>query len=60
MIDDNEAFENDDMTEYDKQFIRSLIDKTNCFPQNNEKDDDVDFTTEEVNVDPPSNNENVD
>ena len=26
-------------------------------PQNNEKDDDVDFTVEEVNVDPPSNND---
>ena len=27
-IDDTEVFENDDMTEDDKQFIRSLIDKT--------------------------------
>ena len=45
-IDDNEVFENDDMTEDDKQLIRSLTDKTNFFPQNNEKDDDVDFTVE--------------
>ena len=49
--DDNEVFENDDMAEDDKQFIRSLIDKTIFFPQNNEKDDNVDFTVEEVNVD---------
>ena len=39
------------MTEDGKHFMRSLIDKTNFFPQNNEKDDDVDFTVEEVNVD---------
>ena len=45
-IDDNEVFENDDMTEDNKQLIRSLTDKTNFFPQNNEKDDDVDFTVE--------------
>ena len=48
------------MTDEDKQFVRSLIDKTNFFPQNNEKDDDIDFTVEEVNIDPPSNNEDVD
>ena len=28
-IDDNEVFENDDITEDDKYFIRSLINKTN-------------------------------
>ena len=56
-IDDNEAFENDDITEDDKYFIRSLINKTNFFPQNNEKDGDnnIDFTIEEVDVDPPLN-----
>ena len=56
-IDDNEAFENDDITEEDKQFIRSLIDKTNFFLEKVKKDDDIDFTAEEVNIDPPSDNE---
>ena len=39
-IDDNEAFDNDDITEEDKEFICSLIDKTNFV---NDDDDDIEF-----------------
>ena len=54
----DEVFENYDMTEEDKQFIRHWIDKTNFFPGGDEND--VDFTVEEVNVDLPSEKEDVD
>ena len=37
-IDDNEVFDNDDMTETDKEYIQSLIDKTNFYD-----DQDIDF-----------------
>ena len=47
------------MTEEDKDFIRFLIDKTNFFPQNSEKDDDADigFAVGEVDVNPLSNDD---
>ena len=49
-IDDNEAFYNDDMTENDKEYIKSLIDKTNfynndvvVYNDDAEDDQDIDF-----------------
>ena len=59
-IDNNKIFENDDMTDEDKEFIRSLINKTNFFPETRNDVDDIDFTIHEVNVDPPSEKENED
>ena len=43
-IDDNEAYGNDDMTKEDKEFIRTLIDKTNFL-----NDDDIDFKVADFN-----------
>ena len=48
------------MTEEDKKFIRTLVDKTIFFPENKKEDDDIDFTVEEVNVNPPSEKEDED
>ena len=51
-IDDNEIFESDYMTEDDKNFVRSLIDKTIFFPAKeaivvSDNDDDIDFIVDE-------------
>ena len=56
-IDDNKIFENDDITEDDKEFIRSLISKTNFFTKTDkvDVDGDIDFMVDKVNVAPPIN-----
>ena len=58
-IDDNKTFENDDITEDDKEFIRSLISKTNFFTKTDkvdvDDDGDFDFMVDKVNVAPPIN-----
>ena len=54
------VFENHDMTEEDNEFIRPLTDKINFFPESGKNVDDIDFTVDEVHVDPPSEKENDD
>ena len=60
IIDDNKILENDDMTDEDKEFIRSLINKTKFFPETRSDVDDIDFNIDEVNVDLPSEKRNED
>ena len=63
-IEDNEAFYNDDMTENGKEYIKSLIHKTNfynndsvAYNDNGEDDQDTDFQLDDSNVDADSNND---
>ena len=66
-FDDNEAFYNDDMTENHKEYIKSLIDKTNfynndgvAYNDDGENDQDIEFQVDDRNVAADSNNDSND
>ena len=66
-IEDNEAFYNDGMTENGKEYIKSLIHKTNfynndgvAYNDDGEDDQDIDFQVDDSNVVADSNNDSDD
>ena len=66
-VDDNETFYNNDMTENDKEYIKSLIEKTNfynndsvAYNDDGEGDQDIDFQVDDSNVVADSNNDSDD